>query len=117
MDSEFIKWLAGMGGNGVIAALIFWFYRRDVRSYTELWEKTTAMLQATIKESQVAYTVLVRESNAAAMVMIKESTASNVANIETNREIINLLGALHRRLDNSDTPAAAALRGKPGDSK
>ena len=46
-----LKWLGQLIGNGTIAALIFWFYRRDVRSYTELWEKTSLMLQDTIKES------------------------------------------------------------------
>lgn len=111
-DADFTKWIAQLIGNGTIAALIFYFYRRDVRSYTELWEKTSEMLQTTIKESQAAYTVLVRESNAANLVMMKESTVANVANIETNREIITLLNALHRRLDTQGAQAAAALTQK-----
>lgn len=108
MDAEFSKWLIQLGGNGVIAALIFYFYRRDVRSYTELWEKTSLMMQATLKENQMAYTILVRETTASHNVLMKESTASNVTNIETNRQIIALLDALHRRLDLQRTPPASA---------
>lgn len=86
MDAEFYKWLAGMGVGGSIAALIFYFYRKDVRSYTELWKETAMMLGTTIKESTAAHTM----------------------NTESNREVINLLQALHRRLDAQNAPPASA---------
>ncbi len=77
MDNEFIKWLATLGVGGAIAGLIFFFYRKDVRSYTDLWKETAAMLGQTLKES----------------------TAAHVENSATNREMISLLKAVHRRLD------------------
>lgn len=91
MDAEFYKWLAGMGVGGAIAALIFYFYRKDVRSYTELWKETAMMLGT----------------------QIKDSTAAHVTNTETNREMINLLQALHRRLDMQNTPPASAIQKLP----
>lgn len=77
MDNEFIKWLATLGVGGAIAGLIFFFYRKDVRSYTDLWKETASMLTTALKES----------------------TAAHVDNSATNREMISLLRAVHRRLD------------------
>lgn len=88
MDTEFIKWLAGMGTGGAIAGLIFFFYRKDIRSYTDLWRETAALLHGALKES----------------------TSAHAVNSETNREVINLLQALHRRLDIQHVPPASALK-------
>lgn len=86
MDAEFVKWLGGMGTGGSIAGLLFYFYRKDVRSYTDLWRETAGMLHAALEKS----------------------TSAHAINSETNREVINLLQALHRRLDIQQVPAAAS---------
>lgn len=91
MDTEFIKWLAGMGTGGAIAGLIFYFYRKDVRSYTELWRETASMLH----------------------VALEKSTSAHAINSETNREVINLLQALHRRLDIQHVPPAGSAVAEP----
>jgi hypothetical protein len=77
MDNEFIKWLATLGVGGAIAGLIFYFYRKDVRSALETWKETALMLTGALKDS----------------------TAAHVENTQTNREMISLLRAVHRRLD------------------
>lgn len=91
MDSEFLKWLAGMGTGGAMAGLLFFFYRKDVRSYTDLWRETATMLQTELRNS----------------------TAAHAVNTETNREVINLLQALHRRLDLQNYPPASAAAPPP----
>ena len=70
MDAEFVKWLATLGVGGVLAAFMFHFYRRDVRTYTDQWRGQSAML----------------------LEVIKENTASNT-------KLITVIDALHRRLD------------------
>lgn len=77
MDQEFIKWLAGLGVGGTIAGLIFFFYRKDVRSALDTWKETALLLTTALKES----------------------TAAHTENTQTNREMISLLQAVHRRLD------------------
>jgi hypothetical protein len=49
--SEFIKWLATLGVGGVIAGLIFMFYRKDVKQYTELWKTVTDQLITTVRDN------------------------------------------------------------------
>ncbi len=51
MDQEFVKWLATLGIGGVLAAFIFMFYRKDVKSYTELWKVMADQLITVIKEN------------------------------------------------------------------
>lgn len=70
VDAEFIKWFATLGVGGVLAAMMFWFYRRDVANYTALWKGQTDILMA----------------------VVKENTASNT-------KLITVIEALHRRLD------------------
>lgn len=48
---EITKWLVSLGVGGAIAALILVFYRKDVKSYTELWRMTTEQLIIVIKEN------------------------------------------------------------------
>lgn len=105
MDNEFLKWLAGLGVGGAIAGLIFFFYRKDVRSYTELWQQATTVQQTVMRDFQIA----MKESQMAYALVIEKSTAAHVANTETNREIITLLHALHRRLDLEGAPPASSV--------
>ena len=67
---EFTKWLVTLGVGGAIAALIFVFYRKDIRQYTELWKSQTEML----------------------VTVVKENTSSNT-------KLVAVVDALHRRLD------------------
>ena len=60
--------LCGVGG--VLAGMMFFFYRKDVKSYTELWKTQTSML----------------------VEVVKENTRSNV-------QLTGVVDALHKRLD------------------
>lgn len=53
---DFTQWLVQLGTGGAVAALIFWFYRRDVRTYTELWKDTSTQLMQVVKENTAAST-------------------------------------------------------------
>lgn len=79
-DAEFIRYLAQSGAVGVIAALLFFFYRKDVRQYTELWQ---------------AQAKLNHEQTTMMMAVVKENTAA----ITQNTEVIK---SLHRRVDRLD---------------
>lgn len=72
MDAEFGRWLTTLGVGGVLAAFMFYFYRKDVKSYTELWKAQTEILITVVRE-----------------------------NTKSNEHLIVLVDALHRRLDNN----------------
>lgn len=74
MDAEFVKWLSTLGIGGILAGLMFLFYRKDVKQYTELWQSQASIL----------------------MTVVKENTASNT-------KLITVIEALHRRLDGNGT--------------
>lgn len=76
-DPEFYRFLASLGVGGAIAAILFFFYRKDVRSYTELWREATNEARA--------QTVMMVE-------VVKENTAAFTQNTEVVR-------SLHKRLD------------------
>ena len=59
MDSEFIKWLATLGIGGVLAGFMFMFYRKDVKSYTELWKTASDQMIAIVKENTASNTKLI----------------------------------------------------------
>jgi hypothetical protein len=59
MDAEFAKWLATLGVGGVLAGLMFMFYRKDVKQYTELWKSATDQLMTVVKENTVSNTKLI----------------------------------------------------------
>lgn len=70
MDQEFLKWFATLGVGGVLAALMFMFYRKDVAQYTSLWKGQSEALLEVVKENTAAIT-----------------------------ELAGIVKALHRRLD------------------
>lgn len=70
MNLEFGQWLATLGVGGVLAGLMFMFYRKDVRAYTDLWKAQSEQMTTIVKENTQALT--------------------------SNTEVIR---ALHRRLD------------------
>lgn len=75
-----VQWLAQLGVGGAFAALLFHFYRKDVRSYSELWQA-----QAT-ENRKMTETVI-------ALVATTTSTMTE------NTQVLN---ALHRRIDRLD---------------
>jgi hypothetical protein len=70
MDAEFAKWLATLGVGGVLAGLMFSFYRKDMKQYTDM----------------------LRHERGELLVVVRENTVSNV-------NLINVVKSLHRRLD------------------
>lgn len=73
MDNEFFKYLTTLGVGGVLAGLMFFFYRKDVQQYTELWRSSTSTL----------------------IQVVQDNTKSNV-------QMVSLLDAMHRRMDADD---------------
>lgn len=62
-DPEFTKYLIGQGGFALAFVVLFWFYRKDVKSYTELWKAQTDQLMTVVKENTVSNTQLVTSNN------------------------------------------------------
>jgi hypothetical protein len=54
MDDEFIKYLSSLGVGGIIAGFMFFFYRKDVHHFTELWKGQTELLVLVVKENTAA---------------------------------------------------------------
>jgi hypothetical protein len=59
MDAEFAKWLATLGVGGVLAGLMFMFYRKDIKQYTELWKTATDQMMGIVKENTSSNTRLI----------------------------------------------------------
>lgn len=59
MDAEFAKWLTTLGVGGALAGLMFIFYRKDIKQYTELWKTTTDQLVIIVKENTASNTKLI----------------------------------------------------------
>lgn len=51
MDPEFTKWLTTLGVGGVLAGLMFMFYRKDVKQYTDLWKIMSEQMVAVVKDN------------------------------------------------------------------
>jgi hypothetical protein len=51
IDPEFGQFLAQLGVGGVIAGLLIFFYRKDVKAYTDLWRDQTVVLLDVVKEN------------------------------------------------------------------
>ena len=77
LDPDFIQRVLQMGVGGAIAWAIFVLYRRDIKSYVDLWTAQT-------KRSDAAA--------AAMMQVVRENTAALVENSQ-------ILRSLHRRMD------------------
>jgi len=74
-DPDFLKFLATLGVGGILAGFMFFFYRKDVRQYTDLWKAQTDVLTSLIE-----------------------------SNIEANVSLKAAVEALHRRLDERELP-------------
>lgn len=49
--TEFIQWLTTLGIGGVLAGFIFMFYRKDMKSYTDMWKAAAEQFITVIKEN------------------------------------------------------------------
>ena len=59
VDAEFTKWLVTLGVGGVLAGMMFMFYRKDVKQYTELWRFAQEQLVTIVKENTASNTRLI----------------------------------------------------------
>ncbi len=59
MDAEILKFLPTLGIGGILAAMMFSFYRKDIKQYTELWKTTTDSLIVIVKENTASNTKLI----------------------------------------------------------
>lgn len=76
-SSEFGKWIITLGVGGILAFVMFMFYRKDVKQYTELWKAQSELL----------------------MMVVKENTTAHVINAESNRQLVSIVSAFHKRMD------------------
>jgi hypothetical protein len=58
-DGEFAQWLLTLGVGGVLAGFMFFFYRKDVRQYTDLWKDQSSVLIGVVKENTASNTKLI----------------------------------------------------------
>jgi hypothetical protein len=79
-NADFFRFVAQLGVGGAIAGIVFFFYRKDVRSYTDLWQAAAAM---NAKQTE-------------AMMSLVERTTTAIV---TNTEVVK---SMHRRLDRLD---------------
>ena len=77
MDAEFIKWFATLGVGGVLAAFMFFFYRKDVKQYTEQWKAATEQFMTIVKENTASNAKLI------SMIETQERNALRKQDIET----------------------------------
>jgi hypothetical protein len=59
VDQEFTKWLVTLGVGGILAALMFTFYRKDIKQYTELWKSAADILILVVKDNTASNTRLI----------------------------------------------------------
>ena len=52
---ELFRYLGSLGVGGTIAAILFFFYRKDVKSYTDLWQNMSTQLLAVVKDASDAH--------------------------------------------------------------
>lgn len=48
VDSQFLQWFATLGVGGVLAGFMFVFYRKDTKSYTDLWKSQADRMDALV---------------------------------------------------------------------
>ena len=61
---EMFKFAATLGVGGVLAGLIFWFYRKDSLSHAEAWQGQSEALLRVVKDNTAAVTALQQTTSA-----------------------------------------------------
>lgn len=59
MDLDTLKFVGSMGVGGVVAAMMFWVYRKDALLWQEAWKGQSEMLVQVVKENTAAITALI----------------------------------------------------------
>jgi hypothetical protein len=75
-NPEFLKWLATLGVGGILAGVMFIFYRKDVKQFTDLWKITADQLMIIVKENTASNVKLI------AMLETQERNALRKSDIE-----------------------------------
>lgn len=81
---DFLKMLPSLGVGGVLAGMMFFFYRKDMLKVTEQWQGQTEIL----------------------VTVVRENSASNASLISSNASLAAAVDALHRRLDGDRVPSS-----------
>lgn len=55
---EVVKFLATLGVGGVLAGVIFWFYRKDAIAHSESWQGQSEALLEVVKDNTKAVAAL-----------------------------------------------------------
>jgi len=79
--TEIMKWFATLGVGGVLAGIMFFFYRKDMQTFTDQWKGQSDLLIKVVQDNTSA------------------TTKNNV-----------VLDALHRRLDRDEWDKALGDR-------
>ncbi len=86
---EPMQWFATLGVNGILAGVMFFFYRQLTGQFTDF---VRAQLAAQTQQT----TTIVQ--------VVKENT-------ESNTKLVTMIDAMHRRLDDESRPFRATGRG------
>ena len=84
---EFMKWLATLGVGGVLAGVMFMFYRKDIKQYTELWKSTTDSLMLIVKENTASNTKLISLLETAERNAIRKSDIETLLQERRNKPV------------------------------
>lgn len=74
---EYMQWFATLGVGGALAGLMFLFYRKDVKLYTDQWREVAAQLMGVIRENTASNVKLIT------MIENQERNTLRKADIET----------------------------------
>ena len=81
VETVTVNWLATLGVGGILAALMFLLYRRDIKSYTELWKGQSDVLLQIVKENT--------ESNVELKALIETKiNGSNPSEVKDLKELV-----------------------------
>jgi hypothetical protein len=62
------QWFTTLGVNSALAAILFYFYRKDVNNFTDQWKGQSEMLMKVVIDNTIAITklteILTRDNNA-----------------------------------------------------
>ena len=53
-DIELVQWLGTLGVGGILAGVMFAFYRKDVKAHTDMWRGQTEILIQVVRDNTIA---------------------------------------------------------------